>query len=462
MTLKTFAYDFRRGLGSAIIELKNNPEREKYRDIVLRYCLKDIAYDTQAEGTKGFYLYTAINCFDKHEDFLNTIIEKFNKKLYWRLSEQLYDILVCFSEAGNKIAEKALEEKYIKLKKRLPLMREFNLRYCEREQFEHLMIKKSDSSFKAFKQCINDMGEMILKRGNNECLWYNWFLENAENKYGESIYTYIKSEENVNIIEFYKAYSKSKSKDLNDKIVTVDAFCQSYNTGTDVPKNEKITIKQLIDYANKIEKTKSKPFSIRMYAIKFAKQANKSELNKLGAIALDESSDLVKAALLFTFNFTDFPHDVELLFPYVFSDCRDLRYIAVEALSRITDKKINALVFRLFNEGQIENAIALLKSNFTPEEEPFIRKYVKSKKNILHGIITDIAKIYNKYKSETCGDILLHLYKNTECTHCRYNIVEAMIKNNVLPKNILEECRYDSYNETRKILKNEGKTVKKR
>jgi len=357
MTLKTFAYDFRRGLGSAIIELKNNPEREKYRDIVMRYCLKDIAYDTQAEGTKGYYLYTAINCFDKHEDFLNAIIEKLSKKLSWRLSEQLFDILVCFSEAGNKIAKKTLEEK------------------------------------------------------NN----------------------------------------KSKSDDLNTKIVTLDTFCQCYTPEKDVPKKEKITIDQLIDYAKEIEKNNGKPFTIRMHAAKFIKQANKNELKKLGSIVLDESSDLVKAALLFTFNFTDFPLDVDLLFPYVFSNYRDLCYIAVETLSRITDKKINALVLQLFNEGQVENAIALLKSNFTPKEEALIRKHVKSNKNILHGIVMDIAKIFNKYRSETCVDILLKLYKNIECTHCRCSIVEAMIKNNVMPLDILEECRYDSYNETRKI-----------
>lgn len=72
MTLKDFTRNLRRGLGSAIIELKNNPEREIYRGIVMRACLKDIAYDTQVEGTKGYYLYTAIKIFDNPKNFCIT------------------------------------------------------------------------------------------------------------------------------------------------------------------------------------------------------------------------------------------------------------------------------------------------------------------------------------------------------------------------------------------------------
>jgi hypothetical protein len=49
MTEKDFLHQLRRGLGSAIIELQTNPERDKYKDIVLRCCLKDISYDVRKE-----------------------------------------------------------------------------------------------------------------------------------------------------------------------------------------------------------------------------------------------------------------------------------------------------------------------------------------------------------------------------------------------------------------------------
>ena len=83
MTERAFSKNLRRGLGNAIIELNENPDRARYHDIVLRYCLRDIAYDTQVEGTKGYYLYTAIKTFDNPELFLNKIAEKFEGRHYW-------------------------------------------------------------------------------------------------------------------------------------------------------------------------------------------------------------------------------------------------------------------------------------------------------------------------------------------------------------------------------------------
>ena len=207
MTLKTFTRDFRRGLGSAILELKNNPEREIYHDSVMKFCLKDIAHDTQIEGTKGYYLYTAIKAVGNREAYLNKIIEKFGKRLYWRLSQQLFDILCYFSDDGYKAAGEALESKYKWLKDHLPVMKDYNPGYCEREQFEYLMIRKLDDGVEGFKQCVNDMGEMILKRGNDDCLFYDWFLSEAENEIGKDIFTFLGNTENENATAFYHSFT---------------------------------------------------------------------------------------------------------------------------------------------------------------------------------------------------------------------------------------------------------------
>ncbi|MCL2698870.1 MAG: hypothetical protein FWE68_01005 [Defluviitaleaceae bacterium] len=98
MSLRNFTRSFRRGIGGAIIKLKNTLEKEKYRDIVMKSCLKDIAHDTQVEGTKGHYLYTAIKTFDNREEFLNRVAEKFNKKLYsftiYYAASQTMDIIL--------------------------------------------------------------------------------------------------------------------------------------------------------------------------------------------------------------------------------------------------------------------------------------------------------------------------------------------------------------------------------
>lgn len=60
-----------------------------------------------------------------------------------------------------------------------------------------------------------------------------------------------------------------------------------------------------------------------------------------------------------------------------------------------------------------------------------------------------IVDIYSKHKSNSCGDILLHVYRNGKCAYCRLDIVKIMRKNNVLSNEIIQECLYDSYDETR-------------
>lgn len=55
-----------------------------------------------------------------------------------------------------------------------------------------------------------------------------------------------------------------------------------------------------------------------------------------------------------------------------------------------------------------------------------------------------------KHISSTCGEILIHAYRNGECSFCRSDIVTAMSKNGVLTDKILIECQYDSYDKTRK------------
>jgi hypothetical protein len=112
MTERILLHQLRRGIGSAIIELKENPDCSKYRDIVSRCCLKDIGYDVQSEGTKGFYLYTAICALGVENEFENVIIDAFKKRLEHRLFEQLADILCLYADNGSEKARTALSFKY--------------------------------------------------------------------------------------------------------------------------------------------------------------------------------------------------------------------------------------------------------------------------------------------------------------------------------------------------------------
>jgi hypothetical protein len=89
MIYRNLSQELRRGLGGAIVELKNAKDKSAYHDILLRCCFRDISYDWQVEGTKGFYLYQAICALDEKDEFEEIIIGKFLSRCYNRLFCQL-------------------------------------------------------------------------------------------------------------------------------------------------------------------------------------------------------------------------------------------------------------------------------------------------------------------------------------------------------------------------------------
>ena len=436
MTQRNFIRSLRRGLGSAIVELTNNPDKEgKYRDAVMRACLTDIAHDTQAEGTKGHYLYMAIKTFENPDEFVVKMAEKFGTQLKWRLWQQVLDTLDAFSEDGSLIADNALAQKYAQLLEYLPTIIDCNDPFGERGLIEQLMIRKLRKGFDAFKSCINDIGGMIKAHGNDDCVHYDWFIDNAVDTYEEQVLAYIEGAETENVAIFRTWYKRRQE------------HYQSLRY-----EDEKVTIERLVARANELAAQKSAyPFSMTWLARDFAKAASDSELARLTDIAFAGQSSFVQVALLCAFRYVDFPYNIEPLILLALSGDECQCRVAVEALSRFEDKRLRGLANQLFEVGKTEDALKLLETNFAAEDESLIRKYVKSTRKITFSIIGSIRIIFDKHRSKTCGDILGHCYQNAECTHCRYAVVVAMVKNNVITPSILNECRFDSYEDTRKL-----------
>ena len=78
---------------------------------------------------------------------------------------------------------------------------------------------------------------------------------------------------------------------------------------------------------------------------------------------------------------------------------------------------------------------------------------VMKSQRVSHALQMYLREIYSKHRSASCVEILIHAYRNGECSYCRSEIVQAMGKNGALPDEILVACQYDSYDETRKYAK---------
>lgn len=437
MSEKVFFHQLRRGIGSAIVTLKNNPNNEKYRDIVLRCCLKDIGYDTQSEGTKGYYLYTAICELDCRNEFLGPIAEVFLKRLPYCLFQQLNDILLSYAEDGWKKATEILSAKYAQLKEKLSKQRSFPSRYCEREQFEYMMVSRMNAAnWNVFKELVEDAGEIILARKDDSCSYYDWFMGTSEEQFGKDVvWDYLKQESFVS--DNVKAFA--------------DGYLQTEQTQAEHQakrKEERVSIAELIKtiyplfVANHVYKNIS-------YYLKFARKATSEELIELAEYIENNPDENEKAKLLQVFRRVDYPINIEPLLAYASSENEHLKKAAVSALERLKDPRIHNIAVSFLESGDVESGLSLLKGTWKKNDDILIRKAVLKSKRVTHAMQMALRDIYGRHTSLSCEDILMHAYRNGECAFCRWGIVEAMGKNKVLSDEVLQECRYDSYHETR-------------
>lgn len=430
MSDQVFLHQLRRGLGSAIIELKNNPNNEKYKDMLLRCCLKDIGYDTEPEATKGYYLHTAIRALDCNNEFYYPIENAFLKHLYYPLFKQLHSIIQSFVEAGWYGFTEMLDAKYAQLREMLSKQQVLSLRYSEQAQFEYMMVDRiQDQNWKAFRNVVEDAGEIILSRKDGLCSCYDWFISNAEEQFGkERVWNYLNKESLIsdNAKAFTDGYLQIKQ--IRDE----DQAKQ---------KDEKVSISAVVNNIYPLFAEKHTYKHIAGY-YQFAHEATTEELMELSQYIDNESAD------------------IQHLIGYATSDNKQLKQAAIGALKRFKDLRIHDAAVGFLELGDVESGLALLKNNWKAKDDALIRKAVLKSKRVTHFTQMALGDIYGHNQSSSCREVLMHAYRNGRCAYCRLEIVEAMGNNKVLQDEILEECLYDSYDETRayanKMIKNKG------
>ena len=446
MIEKEFSQALRRGLGGAIIELKNSENKAAYHDILLRYCLRDISYDGQVEGTKGDYLYLAICESGERVYYERAIIDKFLSRCEDGLFQQLLDMLFCCANDGGTPARDALHAKYEYFggkKGRL-----VKGRVDEGFQWENVACRLfTIDGFSAFERYAMDIGELLRKDpGKCNVLYYDSFIPKAEGIFGKK-----------RICAFIdKMYEKSDAiKELVDTLKCEELSRRQYQENRG---EEQVTVEALVRTAKEMASGEISHYGpIMRLRRPFLKNASDEDILKLAHIVLREKSETVKGLLLriFLSNMVwnkPFPLGATPLLEYALSDNEILSENALGRLEEFKDGRIHGLAIQLLKDKGIKSlALGLLKKNYRKSDDLIIAEVIKKAPNIPQDVQSDIADIYSRHRSANALPVLLHVYQKGECSHCRYSVVKAMHHCKVLPDDILEECLYDSYEDTRRF-----------
>lgn len=436
MTKGQFKEAFRRGLGSAYLELKNSNHLEEYKDIVLWNCLHNTCYDMQCEGSRGTYLYNAISLYEVKSFFEDAIIKNFEKKkLDTWLFDQFCDLLFHFAMDGSKHAREALYKKYDTLFTLLSRKRKIGSICLERDDFEWLCVwLTSLDGFCAFKRIVEQIGKFYINANNPNIIYMDWFYSNARSKFGKKR------------IDNYMRKKAERSK-------SVAAFLNEIeSSGFEKPQFiTQPSLKELLEACYE-----QLGYRARGVANLFSRTASLEELIELAKIAVTETNPEIKQKLLWTFRKKPFPLEESYIFELAESDNESIRDIAFDMMKHLSSDMIHDYTISLIVERkELANSLSLLCQCYQPEDESMLVDGVKGlpvsyNNGVWHSVYMNVEDLLNKSSCSFEPSMFIHMYKQTLCSSCRSSLVQTMYKRKILPVEVLEECLYDSYDDTRK------------
>ena len=444
MNKSEFSQALQRGLGSAIIELKEHPDSTIHREVLLSCCLRDLTFDWQSESSKGYYLYDAIVATGEPDFFLQPIIDRFLSRCPDGLFRQLAALLYCCAEDKNQDAIAALHSKYDCFAAKQGRLTK-NKTVDEGMQWDevafHLLYI---DGFTAFKKYAVDAGTARLKYPDKRDSYDDWYRRRAEKKFGEK-----------RIDEYYaKEYRKSTAiQALVETMLSDEVLYEQKRT---LEKQTPLTIDALRQAATTAAADKNP--RLKMFELlgrrHFSFGASEQDLIELAQAALNEENKTAKALLLSQFFLVPFPLDITPLIEYAQSDNTLLAEAAIERLREFKDKRLHELAIQLLTDKGLSSfATTLLKENYQRSDDAIILAALKKSSCVPHRVQQDIANIYRHHRSADAFPILFHSYQNGDCSFCRFGIVEAMRNCRVATDAILEECLYDSNDDIRRYVK---------
>lgn len=131
---------------------------------------------------------------------------------------------------------------------------------------------------------------------------------------------------------------------------------------------------------------------------------------------------------------------------------------ALMALASVQNDKVRRLALRLFEDRSSLRgyAVELLTNNFRHADHELVKTWCEEENDpeIISDLDRSLAKFFGAHPDDsTESQILTMFYDREPCSHCRCFIVERLLQLNRLPPSLIAESAYDSYPETRALVK---------
>lgn len=419
MTEKELKEAIHRGLGRGILAVEREPER--FREQVLWACRHSLAYDTQCEGSRAWYVYRMICCYPDPQPFVEETAQCLRKRRSNGGWDIFYysELLSYFAVDGNKTARKALREKYRELYAALMARKRAKSGvFPERDDFDNLCVVLAMTQ-KSFLRIAEDMGRLFREKPFYDAWGFGWFCSEKGRKYSRILKRAAK--DNENMAAFYAAYQEQEKERREWR-------------GSEPPADRKG----------------------RLLSLWLARRADAQTVLEYARAYAEQEDPEKRAEALIAFSRCPYPEDPAPLILDAQSSCEPLQKAAWEALENVRHSDVRQLA--LTHIGR-EEAIPVLVTNYQPEDEALLTGLVKAvplvdteNRAVWHGIHMDVLRMQDDGLKEP-KELLPYIYETTLCSCCRFNALRRMGKRRMLTEELLRECLYDSNDDIRTYAK---------
>jgi hypothetical protein len=415
------------GMGRAVLYLLSQ-DLSQYRDLILKHCLHNHAYDIQCEGTRADYLYPLLQASGEEAWYRREILERLSEEKDYDDVEQLLDFAVVFARAGDEVARSTIYD----------TLRRSNV---ESELLGDDQIIEMDG--------IQGLVFVLDHIGKDSKLmtWYKWdsiVRQTEELSSVEDVRIALKaaSEKNAHVAAALANMDYSPDRKADEIAFHRKERLDEHWKGT-----------ESLPESTTWQEAKNHPLWERMLG-RWSRMASDEEFeNAARDIDIEQPPERLKQ-YLFLFRKRQFPLEPERLIQLVDHPDSVVGLRAITALEIISGPDVRNLFLRLKDDpAWSDRAVALLRSNYQACDDQLMLGMLNSESDPdhLHLTCMNTRKVYKDNPIPEGLQPLLLAYEMTPCSMCRHSTVETIHSIYAVPDWMIEECLYEASSGLREL-----------
>ena len=420
MTKKDVKYAIQRGLGRGYLAVREDPER--YRDLVLWACGRNLAFDPQCEGTRSWYDYQLILCYPDQTEFRDLVMDRLQAKKPDRAWDYAHfsELLSYFAMDGDRTAEDALWAKYREFLARIRGIRRRGRPL--RQTRECLEVLGLSLSWRAenYAAIAADLGALFRKNTLLDGWAFAWLYGSRPESYNRQL-----------------RKRAANSPDLTAWFAAMDALEEEKTSVAGIPRESP-------------PPTGGRRLSVYL-------KWKKPELAPSYAEAYLEASDpSARAEALEAFFVCPYPFDPAPILKDAESEHPALRAAARNALAEIRDPRVRRFAWDHMEDAPAE-MLPIAVKNYLPKDDTLLRPWLQrlsvdyACKSNWHTIHTAVLRLFVRDSGVDAPpkSLLPLVYETTLCSYCRERAAWRMRRYRMIAPELWEEQQYDANDEIR-------------